>query len=158
MCKYDSVQIVKYHIIIISLEFIWARVKIENILPQTQILYFLFLFQAVWVRARRRTGSRTWWRGRTWCSSAASPLASAQAPAPFTGSGHPTTTTTTWPSGRRPSAPDTREYSTHLASYWSLGAALSLAVFRQHLSFRDKVLQDAICVEIQAVRMNCKEP
>ena len=31
MCKYDSVQIVKYHIIIISLEFSWDRVKIENI-------------------------------------------------------------------------------------------------------------------------------
>ena len=31
MCKYDSVQIVKYHIIIISLEFSWDREKIENI-------------------------------------------------------------------------------------------------------------------------------
>ena len=123
----------------------------------------LFLFQVVSVRAWRRTGSRTWWRGRTWCWSVASPPAWAPAPAPSTGSGHPTTTTTMWPSERRPSAPDTREYSStvHLASYWSLDGCSPLIgclQIRQHLSFRDKVLQHAICVEIQAVRMNCKDP
>ena len=40
MCKYDSVQIVKYHIIIISLEFSWARVKIENINPDTNLIFY----------------------------------------------------------------------------------------------------------------------
>lgn len=113
-------QIVKYHIIIISLaaasgiQLKARRVKIENIYFTTRrkIWYFI-LFQVASVRARRRTGWRTWWRGRTWCWSAGSPRASAPAPARCTGSGRPTTTTTTWPSGRRPSAPDTREYWAH---------------------------------------------